>query len=95
VYQAYIDRIGARDDLSVPYAMLAALVVGLVVLGNLATIVPARRARRDLPPRSSPTSERLRRSSRGTGWGDDGADVGHGRSGLGPDSRSNRPVPEA
>lgn len=51
VYQAYIDRIGARSDLSVPYALLAVLVVGLLVIGNLATVVPARRARQDLPAR--------------------------------------------
>jgi ABC-type lipoprotein release transport system permease subunit len=51
VYHAYIDRIGARNDLSVPYALLATLAVGLLVIGNVATVVPARRAGRDLPAR--------------------------------------------
>ena len=50
-YQAYIDRIGARTDISVPIAILAALVVGLLVLANVAAVVPARRVRHDLPAR--------------------------------------------
>jgi ABC-type lipoprotein release transport system permease subunit len=49
VFSAYIDRIGARDDLSIPVAMLALAAALLLVLGNLAAIVPARRARRDRP----------------------------------------------
>lgn len=51
VYEAYIDRIGARTDLSVPYAVLAAVVLSLVVLGNVAAAVPARQVRHDVPAR--------------------------------------------
>ncbi|MET0726957.1 MAG: FtsX-like permease family protein [Acidimicrobiales bacterium] len=51
VYRAYIDRIGARTDVDVPYRMLTAVVMSLLVLVNLAAIVPARRARDELPAR--------------------------------------------
>jgi len=56
VYQSYIDRIGARTDMSVPFVRLASLVIGLVVLGNVAAAVAASRVRRE-PPASSLASE--------------------------------------
>jgi putative ABC transport system permease protein len=49
VYQAYLDQLGARTDLSVPYGLLAGVALGMVLLGNLAALVPAHRARRDAP----------------------------------------------
>ena len=49
VYHAYIERIGARGDLSIPYALFASIVAGLLVLGNVASTVAARRVRRDSP----------------------------------------------
>ncbi|MEO6318812.1 MAG: FtsX-like permease family protein [Acidimicrobiales bacterium] len=50
-YSTYIDRIGVRTDPSVPYAQLAAILVILLALGNLAAVAPARRARRTAPGR--------------------------------------------
>jgi putative ABC transport system permease protein len=44
VYQAFIDRIGAGYDTSIPYALLGTVLVALLVLGNVAAAVPARRA---------------------------------------------------
>jgi putative ABC transport system permease protein len=48
-YQAFIDRIGAGYDASIPYALFGAVVVILLVLGNLAAHFPARRARHECP----------------------------------------------
>jgi hypothetical protein len=52
VYRAAIDRIGARTDASIPFLTLAGLVVGLVVLGNVAAVVAARRPRREPPAKA-------------------------------------------
>ncbi|MGK2947254.1 MAG: FtsX-like permease family protein [Acidimicrobiales bacterium] len=49
VYQAYMDRLGARADLSVPLDLLAAVTMSTVLLGNLAALVPVRRVRLDAP----------------------------------------------
>jgi ABC-type antimicrobial peptide transport system permease subunit len=46
VFRAFVQRIGALPDPTVPLALVAALVVGLVAVANVAAIVPARRARR-------------------------------------------------
>ncbi|MDQ3354919.1 MAG: FtsX-like permease family protein, partial [Actinomycetota bacterium] len=51
VYRAFIDRIGAGYDTSIPYVLLGAILVALLVLGNLAAVVPARRARHERPTR--------------------------------------------
>ncbi len=48
-YQAFIDRIGGGYDASIPYALFGAVVVILLVLGNLAADFPARRARHECP----------------------------------------------
>jgi hypothetical protein len=47
VYQAYIGRLGARTDVSVPYLLLGAMALGLIVLGQAAALVPARRIHRE------------------------------------------------
>jgi putative ABC transport system permease protein len=52
VSHAYIDRIGGRTDLSVPYTSLLVVATGLLVLGNVAAAVSARAARRDQPGRT-------------------------------------------
>jgi hypothetical protein len=46
VYRAFVDRIGALPDPSLPGLLLAAMVLALVVIANLAALWPARRARR-------------------------------------------------
>ena len=51
VYQIYIDRIGARNDVSIPYLLIAAIPASLVALGNAAAIIPSRRARHEVPAR--------------------------------------------
>ncbi|MGI8759483.1 MAG: FtsX-like permease family protein, partial [Acidimicrobiales bacterium] len=51
VYATYIERIGARADVSMPFALLGLILVTFVVLGNLAALAPARRARHELPGR--------------------------------------------
>jgi hypothetical protein len=51
VYQGTIDRIGARADLSLPYVMLGSMVVALLILGNAAATLPARRVRHERPAR--------------------------------------------
>ncbi|MGI9119041.1 MAG: ABC transporter permease [Acidimicrobiales bacterium] len=51
VYQAFIDRIGAGYGTSIPFALLGAILVALLVLGNLAAVVPARQARHEHPTR--------------------------------------------
>jgi ABC-type lipoprotein release transport system permease subunit len=48
-YQAFIDRIGGGYDASIPYTLFGAVVVILLVLGNLAAGFPARRARHECP----------------------------------------------
>jgi predicted lysophospholipase L1 biosynthesis ABC-type transport system permease subunit len=45
VYEPFIDRLGARTDLSVPYRWMALAVAGVVLLGNAMALVPARRTR--------------------------------------------------
>jgi putative ABC transport system permease protein len=51
VYQAFLDRIGAGYDTSIPYALLGPILLALLVLGNLAAVIPARRARHQRPTR--------------------------------------------
>ena len=46
VFGAFVNRIGALPDPVIPVAIIALISVGLVVLANLAAVVPARRARR-------------------------------------------------
>jgi hypothetical protein len=46
-YQAFIDRIGGGYDASIPYALFGTVLVALLVLGNVAAAVPARRARHE------------------------------------------------
>jgi hypothetical protein len=52
VHHAYIDRIGARTDISVPFLTLASVVGGLLVLGNAAAMIAGRRVRREPPARA-------------------------------------------
>lgn len=49
VYQPFIDRLGARTDISVPYGWLLLALAALVVLGNVAAAIPARWARHARP----------------------------------------------
>jgi cell division protein FtsX len=46
VYRSFVDRIGALPDPTVPTVAIAAVAIGLLVLANLAALLPARRARR-------------------------------------------------
>jgi ABC-type lipoprotein release transport system permease subunit len=46
VFRSFVDRIGAVPDPTVPTAAIVAIALGLVVLANLAAVLPARRARR-------------------------------------------------
>jgi ABC-type lipoprotein release transport system permease subunit len=46
VYRSFVDRIGALPDPTVPAAAIIAFALGLLVLANLAALLPARRARR-------------------------------------------------
>ena len=54
-YDAYIDRIGARTDISVPFVWFAALVAGLLVLGAATAMIAARSIRREAPARTLAT----------------------------------------
>jgi ABC-type lipoprotein release transport system permease subunit len=49
VFRSFADTIGAVNDASRPFLLAGAIVVGLVVLANLAAALPARRARRLAP----------------------------------------------
>src|SRR5581483_1142945 len=51
LFRTYVDHIGAVPDADVPVAVVAAMTAGVLVLGNLAALVPARRARRVQPAR--------------------------------------------
>jgi ABC-type lipoprotein release transport system permease subunit len=51
VYRAFADSIGAVPEPSLPYLRLVGVAVGLMLIANLATVVPARRARRLAPGR--------------------------------------------
>ncbi len=46
VFRAFANRIGALPDPAVPIVLIAAVMIGLIGVANLAAIVPARRARR-------------------------------------------------
>ena len=46
VYRSFVERIGALPDPTIPTAAIAGIAVGLLVLANLAALLPARRARR-------------------------------------------------
>ncbi|MEO5840527.1 MAG: ABC transporter permease [Acidimicrobiales bacterium] len=49
VFRSFADSVGAVNDASRPFMYVGAIVVGLVLLANLAAAVPARRARRLAP----------------------------------------------
>jgi ABC-type lipoprotein release transport system permease subunit len=49
VFYAFVDRVGAVPDASFPFLLLAAVVVGFMVLANAVAALPARRARRLKP----------------------------------------------
>jgi putative ABC transport system permease protein len=51
VFRAFTDRIGALPDPVFPFIVIAALALGLVVVANIAAVIPARRARRVSPAR--------------------------------------------
>jgi putative ABC transport system permease protein len=46
VFRAFVDRIGALPDPTIPTLAIAGIAAGLLVLANLAALLPARRARR-------------------------------------------------
>jgi hypothetical protein len=46
VYGSFVERIGALPDATIPTAAIVAIAAGLVLLANLAALLPARRARR-------------------------------------------------
>jgi hypothetical protein len=46
VYRSFVDRIGALPDPTIPTAAIVAIAIGLLLLANLAALLPARRARR-------------------------------------------------
>jgi hypothetical protein len=45
VFRAFANRIGALPDPAVPIVLVAAVIVGLIAVANLAALLPARRAR--------------------------------------------------
>jgi len=49
LFQAFTDAVGTVPDASFPYALLAGVSAGIVVLANAVATVPARRARRLTP----------------------------------------------
>jgi ABC-type lipoprotein release transport system permease subunit len=49
VFALFADSMGAVDAPSIPIALVGLVLVALTVLANIATEVPARRARRTLP----------------------------------------------
>jgi hypothetical protein len=49
VFRAFTDRIGALPDPAFPFVAMAAIALALIVVANVAAVVPARRARRMLP----------------------------------------------
>jgi putative ABC transport system permease protein len=49
VFRKFADSVGAVNGASVPFLLVSALVVGLVVLANFVAALPARRARRLAP----------------------------------------------
>jgi ABC-type lipoprotein release transport system permease subunit len=46
LYRAFVDRIGALPDPTIPTVALVAIALGALALANLAALLPARRARR-------------------------------------------------
>ncbi len=46
LFHSFADRIGALPDATIPVAAIVAIAIGLLVLANLAAMLPARRARR-------------------------------------------------
>ncbi|HVE45617.1 MAG TPA: FtsX-like permease family protein [Acidimicrobiales bacterium] len=46
LFRTFADAVGTVPDASFPYALLAVVTLGMVVLANAVTVVPARRARR-------------------------------------------------
>ena len=46
VFRSFVDRIGAVPDPTIPTVAIVAIALGLVILANLAAVLPARRARR-------------------------------------------------
>ncbi len=46
VFRAFVDRIGARPDPSVPPSLIVVIVLAVIVAANVAAVVPAHRARR-------------------------------------------------
>ncbi len=46
LFHAFVDRIGALPDPTIPTVALLAIAIGALVLANLAALLPARRARR-------------------------------------------------
>jgi predicted lysophospholipase L1 biosynthesis ABC-type transport system permease subunit len=49
VYRAFVDRIGGQTVVTFPYVAIAAIALGLLLLANLAAVLPARRLRRASP----------------------------------------------
>lgn len=50
-YRAFVERIGAADDVTMPFGLLALTFLSLLVAGNAVAAGPARRARHRLPAR--------------------------------------------
>jgi hypothetical protein len=46
IFRSFVERIGALPDPTIPAAVIVGTAVGLLVLANLAAVLPARRARR-------------------------------------------------
>jgi hypothetical protein len=46
VFRAFVERIGALPDPTIPTVAIVAIAIGLLLLANLAAALPARRARR-------------------------------------------------
>ena len=49
VFRSFADSVGAVNDASLPFLLVAAIVAGLALLANAVAAVPARRARRLAP----------------------------------------------
>jgi ABC-type lipoprotein release transport system permease subunit len=49
VYRGFIDHVGTRTDVIVPFAWLGIALLALLGLANLVAAVPARRSSRDSP----------------------------------------------
>jgi ABC-type lipoprotein release transport system permease subunit len=46
VFRAFTNRIGAFPEPAIPFALVSAMVVALIVVANLVAVIPTRRARR-------------------------------------------------